>query len=256
MPMAPPAPQIASQWAWPVAIVSAGLGVLLVVWGEKYHRAALAMVGGAVGLLLGGSLAPYLGLTPLAGQIAIPMVLAVLAVIGAHFVWAIVAAGLALGAAGWAVICHFASPETRRAAGGADELAEWARSAWGFGTSGIADAWQANALVVVLALFPATVVPLIVGLLKPRLATVAVTAMLGAGAMVFGVLLGLTQIRQSWWSDAMTQYGVAIAAIAAITTFGMIFQYRRILAAERSKGDQEDQKDTPPEKGGKVKKND
>lgn len=252
MPSAMPLPQLGSQWAWPLAVVLVGVGVLLIVWGDKYHRAALAMVGGGIGALLGPGLGVQLGMSPLAGQIISPMVLAILAVIFAHIFWAAVAAGLALGAASWALACHFAGTQTRQ--GG--ELATWGQSVWEYGTSGLADAWQANGLVVALALFPAGAVPLVVGLFKPRLATVAMTALLGAAAAVFGTLLALAQIKPSLWSEAMAQYGIPAACAGGLVTFGMICQCRRILA-ERRRGDgdhRDADDDIPPARGGKKNK--
>jgi len=253
MPPPPPLPKLGPQWAWPMALVAAGVGALLIVWGEKYHRAALAMVGGGIGALLGPGLAVQVGISPLAGQIITPMVLAVVAVIFAHIVWAIVATALALGAAAWALACHFPGTQGRQAA----ELGTWGQTVWEYGTSGLGDAWKANGLLVVLVLFPAGAVPLFVGLLKPRLATVVMTAALGAAAMVFGVLLALAQVRASLWSEAMAQYGLPVACAGGLATFGMICQYRRILASRRRGEDEYRDADngTSPAKAPKNTKN-
>ena len=257
MPPLPPAPQLASQWAWSAAALSVALGALLTVWGDKYHRAALAVVGGGTGAVLGVTLAPYLGMTSMAGQIAIPMVLAVLAVIGAQFVWAVVVASLGLAGAGWILVCHFAQPETRQAAAGdVTVLADWAQVTWQYARSGIVDAWRANGLVVILALFPAGAVPLIVGLFKPKLITVAMTVLLGAVGVVSGVILGLAQIRTSLWSESLAQWGALIAAVAALITLGVICQYRRILAEKRryDRVDEYDEDEAPPVSSGRRKK--
>ena len=257
MPPLPPAPQLVAQWAWSVALVSVALGVLLTVWGDKYHRAALAIVGGGVGALLGVTLAPYLGMSSLAGQIAIPMVLAVLAVIGAQFVWAIVAACLGLAGAGWILACFFAQTETRAAAAAdVTDLTAWARMTWQFARSGMTDAWRVNGLVVILAMFPAGAVPLIVGLFKPKLVTVAMTVLLGAVGAVFGAILGLAQINTSLWSQSLAQPGILVAAVGALITLGVICQYRRILAENRMYGriDEDDDDEPLPAPSGKGKK--
>ena len=258
MPAPPPAPDLGAQWAWPLALVAAALGVLLLIWGEKYHRAALALVGAGAGVLLGPEIASWVGMGPLAGQIAAPLVLAVLAVIGAHYVWAIVAAALALGGGGWALACHFAQTQPPQATTApAAGLDSWARAAWAHAMSGMSDAWQGDALVVVLVLFPAGAVPLIVGLFKPRLATVAMTALLGAAGVVFGVLLASAQITASCWSAAMAQWTILALAVAALTTLGVICQYRRLLAGQREDDDEDDlcdQDDEPPDKGRKQDK--
>lgn len=252
----PPVPKLGAQWAWPLAVVSVGLGVLLLIWGDKYHRAALAMVGAGAGVLLASMMAPHLEAIRPAGQIAIPIVLAILAVLGAQYVWAVAAAGLALAGSGCVLVCYFAQGQTcQTTTAPAAGLANWAQATWTRAVSGMTEAWQSNGLVVALALFAAGAVPLIVGLLKPRLVTVAMTALVGATGAIFGVLLASAQITTSWWSAGMAHYSILAAAVGALTMLGMICQYRRILVAGRKHDEDQEhgQSDEPARQGAKKK---
>ena len=239
MPTAPPLPQLDATWAWPAAGLTVGVGVLLLVWGSKYHRGALALVGAAAGVLFGPVLAARVALSPLAGRIAAPMVLAIVAVVGAQVVWAILGTAILLGAAAWTLACMFVSGPAAGEAAGATDLTDWCTGLWTFVSARLTEAWSAHALTIVLTLFVAGAVPLIVGLFKPKVATVVMTALLGAGGIVVGGLLGAAQINADWWGEAMKHYGIPVAVLIVLMTFGVAWQYRYELA-ELRRGDTDD----------------
>ncbi len=253
MPTAPPLPQLDATWAWPVAILTVGIGVLMLMWGSKYHRGALALVGAGIGALFGPVLAAKVGLSRLAGQIAAPMVLAIVAVVGAQVVWAILGTAVLLGAAAWGLACTFIPPETAGEAAGAATLTDWCTGLWTFVSTRLIEAWAAHALAIVLTLFVAGAVPLIIGLFKPKVATVAMTALLGAGGIVVGGLLAAAQIKADWWGAATKQYGVPVAMLVALTTFGAAWQYRYEMAElrRRDEDDDADDEDRPSARGAK-----
>ena len=253
MPSALPPPQLDAQWGWLVALLLIGIGALLLAWGNKYHRGALALVGAAIGALFGPMLAPHVGMTPLAGRIAGSMVLAVAAAIGAQIVWAVLAAGLALAAAAWALACNFASGASPGEAAGPANFPEWCLNVWTFVSGELARVWETQALVIILVLFVAAAVPLVIGLFKPKVATIVMTALLGAAGVVAGGLLASAQVNADWWAGALRQYSAPIAAFVALMTFGVIWQYRYELADTRRRDqdtdDQTDDDDRPPARG-------
>jgi len=262
MPPIPPMPSLDAQWVWPLAAMSAALGGLMIAWGNKYHRALVAMLAAGYGILVGPMVASTLGLPLLAGQIAVPMILAVAGIIAAQIVWALLTVKIALLVAAWALVCTLPGALGDTVPVVLTEgLRGWGEVVSGCLVSGLTEAWDSHGLVIVLTLFAAGAVPMVLWFFLPKLAVIAVTSALGAVAVVLGVLLGAAQIDAEWWGGILARPAVLVAAIGAMMTFGMICQYRQETGKryeeEDDDDDEENDRDTGrprAKKGGKKKK--
>lgn len=254
-----PAPQLTVLWAWTLAVSSLTVGVVLLLAGDKIHRVALLFAGAALGLVLGGKIASLAGLSPTGGRIIGAVILGLVGLIGARLVWAALAATLAFIAAGWAV-SHLATvaDAAKEAPPGAPEtILAWLEAAWLQYKTAIGR-WGERPIAVLMILLPATLVPLVIGLIRPRLARILMTVLLGAGCVMFGLLLGAGQISPAWWTAGMDHLGVLAAAMVVLMLAGLIVQYRCALAAERKEDHREaepvdEKKDKKPTRDAKTK---
>ena len=194
---------------WPalvVAVSALGVGVALLLWGRILHRAALALVGAAAGLAVGGSLAAAISVEPLVGRLVGAVALGLLGLVAARIVWAVLAGSLTGVSAAW-VMARLV--EVDSAAVGdkvratqtvpAQAFTEWLETSWETALACLGAVWEKHTAMVVLVLAPAVAAPLIICMLRPRLGHIFMTSLLGAGAIVFGCLFGASQIQPSLW---------------------------------------------------------
>lgn len=246
MPPTPPMPVLDGQWVWILAVLSVALGGLMIAWGNKYYRALVVLPAAGYGVLVGPMVASALGLPPLAGRLAVPMILAVAGVIAAQIVWALLTAKIALLAAAWALVYNIPG------ALGDKEPVEVTKGLWGWGevvsdclAGGLTQAWDSHGLLIVLTLFAAGAVPLVIWFFLPKLAVITTTSALGAAAVLLGVLLGAGQIDARWWAGTLERPAVLLAAIGAMATFGTICQYRQEIVKRRDgEDDEEDEEES------------
>ena len=242
--------------SWPtlaVPLAALGGGLALLLWGRILHRAALALVGAAVGLALGGGLAAAISVEPLLGRMVGAVVLGLLGLVAARIVWALLAGGLTGAGAAWVMAWLVAGdspavgdkvPVAQTATDQA--FAEWFKTNWETAFVCLGTVWEKHTAMVVLVLAPAVAVPLIICLIRPRLGRICMTSLLGAGAIVFALLFGASRIQPSLWQAALV-HGLWLAgACAVLTIAGLVFQYRGAWAVT---AEEEDVEATPVDKG-------
>lgn len=89
-----------------------------------------------------------------------------------------------------------------------------------------------------------SVLTLVAGLLRPRLMVILMTSLLGAAAMVTGMVALATQVKPTTWNAAWLHPWIPLSLVSVGAALGMIYQYRSASAAEK-KAKQAADKDKP-----------
>ena len=241
-----PVPQIATPWVW--VLVAAALigGTVLLLWGGKIHRVALAVAGLTGGAFLGRFVALRYGQAVLPGQIIGALVLGLFGFIAARIVWAWLAAALGFAATTLTLIGRYA-PDERPAAEATVEAAQawiqWIKATWEAARSALSTGWQQETIVLLPVLIFAVAVPMLLFLIRPVLGRILMTSLVGAAAMVLAAMLAAAQIEPRYWDRAMSAPLILAAVVAVLMVGDLTFQYIRVTAAEREKAEREHEED-------------
>ena len=256
-----PVPQIAAQWAWMLAVGALIGGAVLLLWGGRIHRFALALGGLVGGFFLGEFVAPHCGVAVLPGQIIGALVLGVFGFLAARLVWAWLAAALGLTVTTLSLIGRYA-PAERPAAEATVEAAQawlqWLKATWGAARSALSTGWEQEIMVLLPVLIFAVAIPMLVFLIRPVLGRILMTSLVGAAAVVFAAVLGAAQVNRGYWDRAVAAPLLLAAAVAVLMVGGLAFQYVRVASAEREKAErekQEDREESEKAAGAKRRKN-
>ena len=231
----PPAPQLGAAIAYSIAAGSVLAGLVITFFGCRLHYLLAGLVGAGVGFALAPVVQPYIGMNPIYVQIGVVLVAAAVLALAAKVTWPVVA-----GAVGAAVT---ATVLLMRQAPGIPQEASQSLAAWWqhvapavFDMDTIKATWRHDQAHVLLVMFPATVLPLLLGVFFNRAVMLIVTALIGATATVAGLIVGLAQVKARLWPQSWMDMGVLGIAVVVITLIGAICQ---CLFTQRRKDDKE-----------------
>lgn len=241
-----PAPPIDHIPAWQVGLAAAtaiAVGAACLLWGRILRRPLVMLAGGGAAYWLSGPLAGQSGMSlPIARACAV-LFLAVMGLILARIAWGLLAAGTIGGIACLAILpccLQYAHPPPGFAFEPAESLPQWlteaGRCLWGI----LQFQWQHQNAALVVAAGAGAGLPLILFLLRPRLAAIFMSALIGAALAVCGSMAAIGRVSPSVWAGAWRNWYLPLGLMAALLVGGMIFQYRGAIAASRSEeGDEE-----------------
>jgi len=244
----PPPP----QWYAPVAYGAAGgcllVGLAILLWGRTYARALMCIAGIAGGLALAAPVSRWLEVHPTVVRVIGMVTLGLVGLVLARLIWALLAGAL-FGFAAECILLGRMSPDQRPTfeAWSGGSLAGWAGGLGEFSLDTFVALWNDSEVMVLVVVGCAFVVPLILALLRDRLARIFMTSLLGAAAAVLGPILAAAQLSESLWGGIWTHWYVPAAVAAALMVFGFIHQYRGAMRADRSRDDREAE---PPDTAG------
>ena len=254
----PPMPSLAPLFLW---LVVAGLlvaGMAMTFWGRVLGRGLLMVALGIVGMLQGGALAAWLGL-PLANSglwhLLLSFILIVIAFGAERLIWGLLAAaGLCAIALQIALPRMLASGKAvAKVTGDAAKdptLTEFLLARWSSFTTTFTAAWNDHSGTLVAILCAVSAVPLLLGIVRPRLMRILMTCLLGAAAVVLAAALALATLQPTTWTWLWQHPYILAAAVAVLFVPGMIVQYRAAMKADASEDKRESEPPPPrPAKG-------
>jgi len=260
-----PAPQWSDAAAFIAAAVCAVAGLTMLLWGRRFARALPALLAGGAAYFAAGLLADHVSIDPLILSLSAAGVLAVIAFLAARVIWALLGGviGGAVAAAAMLVCCLDRLPAESVPASieSAAELGVWGGEVARFTGEALLALGQANLPLVLAVMCPAVVGPVVLLAMRPGLARVVMTSLLGAAALVGGPVITAAQLRQDWWVHIWSYPLIPVAVWALLATFSLVHQGRAAAAAKGSgnEGEDDDEEDEssevpPPEKKKSRKK--
>lgn len=233
----PPAPEI--NWAATLGL-SAGaivVGLAALLWGRVIGRAMLMLAGAVGGFALSAHILPYAPNYPMLVKFGCTAGLAIVGLALARLIWAILGSSLFSGIACAALLGKPLLKLWKDVKPTFDSLAasgQMPTQEQVTTLSKAADAATQNVtLMVWLSILFIGLIPLVVGLLRPRLMTIFMTALLGGMAITGGLLGALIRYKPSVWDAAWAYWPVPLGLTVVLMTVGMVFQYHGALAADK-----------------------
>jgi hypothetical protein len=243
--MPPPLP-VGEAAALGIALAAVAAGVALLLWGRLAGRIAFLAAGGGVGWWLGAILAAKMNVSPLPAQILTAVAAGMLALLLTPLLWAVLAGALAGGAALYFAVLHYlpmlskgppslnlAGLDFRRYAGALADHA-WRCTK---------DVWEGNAAAIGIIVGLAGGVPLLIGAIRMRLATVVMSSLTGGAAILTGLAVAAGVLFPAVAPVLWDHWFILAGAAAATAVVGIGVQYRRILKADK---DQKNREGEPP----------
>lgn len=250
----PPLPELSALGA--VAASAAGilLSVMLVLWGRTVGKIILTLLAAAGGTAGGAAVAEHFAFNIWAGRCAGAFAGGIIGYLLCALIWAVVVSLAAL--AGAAVLLIFSTwremqqqiQDFQPAAPVEgtpylQALGQYLGQAWQYARTLLEPAWRNHSYMVIALCGALWLIPLLVGLLRPRLMSIFASSLLGAVTMV-AICAGL--IAWIWpgfpLKDAAAWY-LALGASLVAFVWGITWQYRGAFRAEqKSKPDEEQPK--------------
>jgi len=251
---APPMPELSPAILWGSVLGGIVAGALLLLWGRKLGRGLLTLAGAGAGLVVAPWLAGMISLELLYVRIAAAVTAGLLALVTARLLWGLLLGGLFGAAAGVALMKHYAAEiaegtrPTFQAAG--EAFPDWWAGLCRFAEAYVTVVWRENGEVLLAGAGLACLVPVVVAMIRPRLACIVATSLLGGVLVAGAALLAAGRVRPELWPELWPRFYVPLAIAGGLLLFGLAFQYRGAVRAERGKARVEAE---PPNKG-KTKK--
>ena len=95
--------------------------------------------------------------------------------------------------------------------------------------------WADQAGIMILVMAPAGLIPLMIGLWRQRFITIVMTSLIGAIAVVGGVIVAIVQSDPTRWPKAWSGLMIPLCVIGGLWVCGVVMQYSFVLAAARKK---------------------
>ena len=233
-----------------IALGAAAVGVALLLWGRYAGRPVFALASAAAGWWAGELVAAQLGVNVVAAQISLAVAGAFLGMVLTPLLWALSAGALVGGAAFYlgilqnqADLLAKAPAAVVSATGDFDLLGfcgAWAGHLWKCTAS--AAAAEPGKLGFIIGL--AGGVPILIGVIRLRLATIVMSALYGSAAIVSGLCVAVGLLLPSTAPVLREHWFVPVVAGCALAPVGVMVQYRRTMKAEN---DQKNREGEPPE---------
>lgn len=231
----PPAPQLGAVTAYSLAGGSVLAGLVITFFGCRLHYLLAAAIGAGAGFALAPLIQPHVEINPTYVQIAVVVITAAVLAIAARVTWAVAAGALGAAVAATVLLLSQAAKIPVEAS-----LPAWWQNVppTVFDIEAIKWMWQQQQGLVLLVMFPATVLPLLLGVFFNRAVMVLMAALIGATATVAGLVVGLAQIKARLWPQNWMDVAVLGLAVVVITLIGAVCQ---CLFAQRRKPAKEDE---------------
>jgi len=213
------------------------LALIMLGWGWLLSRLILGVTGAGAGALFGAQLAGWIKVDPIVGRSAAGSILGVLGFVAAPFFWAILAGSLCSLVAGGFVAADFLTDPgitiTPLQAGASPEMwVDWIiKTSESFG----GELWQKRAGVLVIAMAPAGIIPMLIGFWRQRFITIVTTAFIGAVLATSGAVLAMVQADPARWPKEWSGLMIPLYVAGGLWLFSVAVQYNFALASERKK---------------------
>jgi len=234
----PPQPLLDDSLAYGIAAGCVVVGVLLACWGRTLSRPLTGAGGAALGLLLAAPVATKLSVDLVVARVALATLLGVLGFVVAPFVWTLLTAVACVSVA-WVVLVqeHLAAPEqVSQMEGAAESVEQWLVAFFRDGVWPVTKKlWNAQWGTALMVLCPAALIPLMIGLWKPKFLTSLMTSLIGALGIVAGAMLALAQYKESLWPTTWAGFYAPLGAAGLLAIGALAYQYNRFIVADRKK---------------------
>ncbi len=229
------------------------LSVILLLWGRTMvGRAVLALAAAALAYLYGGLLTASLNVPPTLAKISCAFTAALLCVVAARIIWPLVLTGMIEALAVVLVICSYMSqmPDKKwpvfPAADEVPDTLAWLAAMWDYIYAGFSLARELNVNTMILVMAPAALLPLIVGLIYPRVAAIIASGIAGGLALTGAFWFLAVQVRPNLWPSDWYRLLIPGGVAAVLTIIGWIYQgHAEALAYQKKKQKPDDAR--PPE---------
>jgi len=239
----------AGSAAFIAAAVGILLGAALVVWGRMLGRPVVMLMLAAVGFAVGGPVAAAISSTSGANippgivQIVLAFVGFLLGFIAERIVWGALAAALV----GLPILIKMlAAPDATAhgkpgiAAPSGDNCLQYLQSAWSNLQTAVEAHWQTDSVKIILVGAIPLAILMLLAIVRPRFIRIIMTSLLGAAALVVGLVLALSQMLDWMWEWNWRQIFVPLGVILVIAIVGMVLQIRTCLKLDAKEREREE----------------
>lgn len=219
----PPAPQLGAAVAYGLAGGAVLVGLVITFFGCRLHYLLAAVVGAGAGFALTPVVQRLLDINPTYVQIAVVLITAAVLAIASRVTWAAAAGALGVAVAVTILLMNQAAKIPEEAS---QSLTAW----WQYVAPAVFDLevfermWHQQQGLVLLAVFPAGVLPLLLGAFFNRAIITLMTALIGAAAIVAGLVVGLAQLNGMLWPQNWKDVAILALAAVAIMLIGAVCQ--------------------------------
>ncbi len=204
------------------------LSIALLLWGRTIlGRIVLTLAAMGGGYLLAGYFTEYIPVSPLTVQITTAVILGLIAVIGARILWALLGAAVFEAIAVALMVGYFIQnnpslpwPAFTPAPDFAAYLAELGRYALGC----LEVARGHNQTTLLMVTIPACLLPLMVGLVQPRIASIFVTSLAGAVGLTGSLWYAAVLWRSTLWPEEPMRLLIPAGVALVLAIIGWVFQ--------------------------------
>lgn len=228
---------------WPVLAylgIACGLivaGLALMLWGRILGRLFWMLAGVGAGLALGAPLASWLEANLLAARLGAAVTLGLLGVVLGPLLWAMLAAGVLGGVALYFTVARYLPhlsgrvPEFELSGEG---LAAYVASLARYSLACVQAVWNVEPLAIVVAGSLAFGLPLVIGVVRMRLATIFMTSVSAAAGVVGGIAWAGALLFASLGRVFADYWYVLGGTAAGGAVLGIVLQYRKALKADKA----------------------
>lgn len=231
----PPLPNLAQSDAFMVAAAAIIVGAALLVWGRILGRPLIALLAGSAGFLYGGQVADLLSIPPVVGQFALAIGGLIVVYLADRVVWGALAIAVAAIPAAIVMLGLYPPADAKAlpaTAPAADSLTNYATGLALTLKADILDLWQTQRPTILIAFTAIALFFMLIALIRPRLIRIVMTSLIGAVAIVAGLLTAVTAILPSMWNQAWQLCYVPAGLCAALFILGIVVQYRAAIKAQ------------------------
>jgi len=235
----PPAPQLDAAMAYGLAGGAVLVGLLFTFFGCRLHYLLAAAVGAGAGFALTPVVQRHLDINPAYVQIAVVLITAAVLAIASRVTWAVAAGALGVAVAATVLLLNQAAKIPEEAS---QSLTAWWQCVAPamFDLEVLKEIWHQQQGLVLLAVFPAGVLPLLLGIFFNRAVITLMTALIGAAAIVAGLVVGLAQLNGMLWPKIWTDVAILALAAAVIMLIGAVCQCLFAQARKNAKKQKQD----------------
>ena len=239
---APPPLPVAAPAALGLALAVVVAGAALLLWGRLAGRVVFLAAGGGAGWWAGALLASRMGVNPLAAKATTAVAAGLLALLLTPLLWAMLAGAITGGAALYFAVLRYMPTLARTA----PELDLAGKDLWAY-LAALADygwkctsaVWEANAAAIGITVGLAGGVPLLIGAIRLRLATIVMSSLVGGAAILTGLAVAVGILFPSVAPVLWRHWFILGGAAAATAVVGVGVQYRRALKGDKDKKNRE-----------------
>jgi hypothetical protein len=218
--------------------VAAVLCLALLLWGRTIlGRIVLAISTAGAGYLLAGYYSTFIPLPSLATQISSAVILGIFAVVAARIVWALVVSAFFEAAAVAFIINHFMNADPTLAWPAfvqQTDFQAWAGELGRYCLVCLDVARQSNQTAILMITLPACLLPLMVGLIQPRIAAIFVTGLAGGIGLTGSLWFVAVLFRSTLWPADAMRFLIPAGVAIVLAIIGWVYQGNSEAAAIRA----------------------